>query len=117
MASLTTFLAGASMMPSPLLSFQLYGTFLMLVMLFSVTFAFFLFLPILAVIGPTSSLFQFSWNNGISKILNKICRKKNPQQFNNNFKKPKMIDNPKKQNENLLKTNKQTQQNVKVFHI
>ena len=83
MASLTTFLAGASMMPSPLLSFQLYGTFLMLVMLFSVTYAFFLFLPILAVIGPVSTLFQLNWSKILSEVVNKILDIKSKNRNNN----------------------------------
>ena len=115
MASLTTFLAGASMMPSPLLSFQLYGTFLMLVMLFSVTFAFFLFMPILAVVGPISTLFQFNWSNGISKICRKISCKKIDKP-KNVIKKPNNKPNTGKKSENN-QTKVLKKQNVKVFHI
>jgi hypothetical protein len=55
MAGLTTLFAGLTMLPSPLLSFQIYGTFLVLVMLYSILFAFFLFLPLLATIGPVNN--------------------------------------------------------------
>lgn len=128
MASLTTFLAGASMMPSPLLSFQLYGTFLMLVMLFSVTFAFFLFLPLLAIIGPTNNLCQLKWNK-----LFKFCCVNLKSNFSS--KKHKKVDekaiktklNNKKQINNHyihVKTRRlefkppiAASKNVKIFHV
>jgi predicted RND superfamily exporter protein len=119
MGSLTTFLAGASMMPSPLLSFQLYGTFLMLVMLFSVTFAFFLFLPLLAVVGPVSNLFQFNWSEIFSKcfggskkrnVKKKIVTKKNVVRAVEGAEPRENIVGK------FLKNNRVTKK-VEVFHI
>jgi hypothetical protein len=75
MAGLTTFLAGASMMPSPLLSFQLYGVFLMIVMFFSIIFAYFLFLPLLACFGPVGNSTQLKWKTWFS--LHFFMRKRN----------------------------------------
>jgi hypothetical protein len=74
MAGMTTFLAGASMMPAPLLSFKLYGIFLMVVMTFSVLFAYFLFLPLLSVLGPTGNLGQLRWSVWLRRIFRKFRR-------------------------------------------
>ena len=52
MAAVTTFVAGAMMMPSQILAYHQLGIFLMLIMLYSWIFANFFFLPICCLIGP-----------------------------------------------------------------
>ncbi len=61
MAAITTFLAGAMMMPSTVLAYRQLGVFLMLVMSISWLFATFLFLPLLRSFGPQGGFGQFNW--------------------------------------------------------
>ena len=61
MAALTTFLAGALMMPSTILAYRQLGTFLMLVMLISWLYSNFFFLSLLKAIGPEGGFGQFHW--------------------------------------------------------
>ena len=56
MAGITTLFSGIIMTPSPLVYFQLYGVFLIIVIFYSILYSFFLFLPICSVVGPTNSL-------------------------------------------------------------
>ena len=58
MAALTTFLAGAAVMPSRIVSYTQLGVFLMLVMFFSWTFSTFLFQSLCAVCGPQGNCGQ-----------------------------------------------------------
>ena len=58
MASLTTFLAGASVLPSVLVAYYQLSIFLMLVMVNSWSFATFLFLSLCRVIGPQGKFAQ-----------------------------------------------------------
>ncbi|XP_071785561.1 protein dispatched homolog 1-like [Asterias amurensis] len=59
MAALTTFVAGALMMPSTVLSYTQMGTFLMLIMSISWVFSTFYFQSLCRTIGPEGSLGQF----------------------------------------------------------
>ncbi|XP_038077701.1 protein dispatched homolog 1-like [Patiria miniata] len=59
MAALTTFVAGALMMPSAILSYTQMGTFLMLIMSISWVFSTFYFQSLCRTIGPEGSLGQF----------------------------------------------------------
>ncbi|XP_022101307.1 protein dispatched homolog 1-like [Acanthaster planci] len=72
MAALTTFVAGALMMPSSVLSYTQMGTFLMLIMAISWVFSTFYFQSLCRTIGPEGSLGQFP-------LLGKSCcaRRKN----------------------------------------
>lgn len=63
MAALTTFIAGAMMLPASILSYTQMGTFLMLIMTFSWLFSTFFFQSICRICGP----------QGTSKHLNQIC--------------------------------------------
>ncbi|KAK2142837.1 hypothetical protein LSH36_908g01058 [Paralvinella palmiformis] len=58
MAALTTFSAGAAMMPARVLAYTKLGTFLMLVMTFSWVYATFLFQSICRIIGPKGNCCQ-----------------------------------------------------------
>ena len=59
MAALTTFVAGALMMPSTVLSYTQMGTFLMLIMSISWVFSTFYFQSLCRTIGPEGSIGQF----------------------------------------------------------
>ncbi|ELT93392.1 hypothetical protein CAPTEDRAFT_42552, partial [Capitella teleta] len=58
MAALTTFAAGAAMLPSSILAYTKLGIFLMLVMLFSWIYSTFLFQSICRIIGPRGNVCQ-----------------------------------------------------------
>ena len=58
MAALTTFMAGAAVMPSHVLAYLRLGTFLMLVMTFSWIYATFFFLAVCRIIGPNGNFCQ-----------------------------------------------------------
>ncbi|KAI0222764.1 hypothetical protein LSAT2_025972 [Lamellibrachia satsuma] len=60
-AALTTFLAGALMMPSTILAYRQLGTFLMVVMAVSWTYATFFFQSLLRCFGPEGGFGQFHW--------------------------------------------------------
>ncbi|XP_071501982.1 protein dispatched homolog 1-like [Diadema antillarum] len=60
LAAITTFAAGAFMMPSMVLSYIQLGTFLMLVMTVSWVYATFLFISICHTIGPEGTCAQFT---------------------------------------------------------
>ena len=60
MAALTTFVAGAMMMPSSILAYTQLGTFLMLIMFFSWLYANFSFQPLCSLIGPQRTFGQLS---------------------------------------------------------
>ena len=60
-AALTTFLAGALMMPSTILAYRQLGTFLMVVMVVSWTYATFFFQSLLRCFGPEAGFGQFHW--------------------------------------------------------
>ncbi|XP_071502305.1 protein dispatched homolog 1-like [Diadema antillarum] len=60
LAALTTFVAGALMMPSVVLSYLQLGTFLMLVMTLSWVYGTFLFISLCYTIGPEGTFAQFS---------------------------------------------------------
>lgn len=60
-AALTTFLAGALMMPSTILAYRQLGTFLMVVMAVSWTYATFYFQSLLRCFGPEGGFGQFHW--------------------------------------------------------
>ena len=61
MAGLTTFAAGAALVPfATVLAFERFGIFLMIVMVVSVTFAVFFFLSLCTVIGPMGSIGDFA---------------------------------------------------------
>ncbi len=60
MASLTTFAAGAAMMPTRMLAYQELGTFLMLIMTFSWLYSTFFFQSLLCIIGPSKTFCQLS---------------------------------------------------------
>ena len=60
MASLTTFAAGAAMMPTRMLAYQELGTFLMLIMAFSWLYSTFFFQALLCIIGPSKTFCQLS---------------------------------------------------------
>ena len=62
MAALTTFVAGASVMPSRVLPYIKLGTFLMLCMVFSWTYATFFFQSLCRIIGPRGNFCQFGAN-------------------------------------------------------
>ncbi|XP_033734465.1 protein dispatched homolog 1-like [Pecten maximus] len=61
MAALTTFLAGAMMMPSTVLVYQKFGIFLMLIISISWTYSTFFFQGLLCVCGPTKGFTQLHW--------------------------------------------------------
>ncbi|XP_074655965.1 protein dispatched homolog 1-like isoform X2 [Tubulanus polymorphus] len=61
MAAVTTFLAGALMMPSTILAYRHIGTFIMIVMTSSWFCSTFFFQSLLRVIGPQGSFGQFHW--------------------------------------------------------
>lgn len=61
MAATTTFLAGALMMPSTVLAYQKFGTFLMIVISTSFVYALFFFQSLLCVMGPNGGFGQFHW--------------------------------------------------------
>ena len=61
MAAVTTFLAGAAMMPSTILAYRQLGVFLMLIMTISWLFSTFFFLALLRLAGPQGSFGQFHW--------------------------------------------------------
>ena len=52
MAALTTFVAGLSLMPSRLIAYRQFGSFLMIVVVMSWLYATFLLLPVCQIIGP-----------------------------------------------------------------
>ena len=58
MAALTTFLAGACIMPTRIIAYRQLGTFLMLVMVFSYCFATFFFQAVLVIAGPIGDFLQ-----------------------------------------------------------
>ena len=60
MAALTTFVAGAMMMPSSILAYTQLGTFLMLIMFFSWLYANFFFQPLCSLIGPQRTFGQLT---------------------------------------------------------
>ena len=60
-AALTTFLAGALVMPSTVLAYRQLGTFLMVVMAVSWTYATFFFQSLLRCFGPEGGFGQFHW--------------------------------------------------------
>lgn len=61
MAALTTFLAGAMMMPSTVLVYQKFGIFLMLIISISWMYSTFFFQALLCVCGPRGGFTQFHW--------------------------------------------------------
>ena len=61
MATLSTFIAGAVMLPSTVLAYQQLGIFLMLVMSVSWAFSTFFFQSLLRTFGPEGGFGQFSW--------------------------------------------------------
>jgi hypothetical protein len=61
MAATTTFLAGALMMPSTVLAYQKFGTFLMIVISTSWLYAVFFFQSLLCVFGPHGGFGQLHW--------------------------------------------------------
>ncbi|XP_048733211.1 protein dispatched homolog 1-like isoform X2 [Ostrea edulis] len=61
MAAITTFLAGALMMPSTILAYQKFGTFLMIVISTSWLYAVFFFQSLLCVLGPHGGFGQLHW--------------------------------------------------------
>ena len=61
MAALTTFLAGALMMPSTVLAYRQLGTFLMLAMSVSWLYGTFFFQSLLRTFGPQGGFGQFHW--------------------------------------------------------
>jgi protein dispatched 1 len=67
MAGVTTLLAGISMRPSPLLPFQIYGIFLVTVIVYSIIYSFFFFLPICAIAGPTNNFCQIRFSKKQTK--------------------------------------------------
>ena len=58
MAALTTFVAGAMMMPSTILAYFQLGTFLMLIMFYSWLYANYFFLPLCYLFGPQNNFAQ-----------------------------------------------------------
>ena len=67
MAALTTFVAGAAVMPSRVLPYTKLGTFLMLCMTFSWTYATFFFQSICGIIGPRGSFCQIPMPRFLSR--------------------------------------------------
>ena len=63
MAALTTFVAGAAMLPSHILAYTKLGMFLMLVMGFSWVYATFFFQSVCRIIGPRGNFCQIPTNN------------------------------------------------------
>lgn len=61
MASLTTFLAGALMLPATVLVYRQFGTFLIILITTSWLFATFFFQSLLRVLGPSGTFGQFHW--------------------------------------------------------
>lgn len=61
MAATTTFLAGTLMMPSTVLAYQKFGTFLMIVISTSWVYALFFFQALLCVMGPHGGFGQLHW--------------------------------------------------------
>lgn len=61
MASITTFLAGALMLPSSVLVYKQFGTFLMLMMSISWIYSTFFFQALLRSFGPQGGFGQFHW--------------------------------------------------------
>ena len=61
MAAMTTFLAGAMMMPSTVLAYRQLGTFLMLIMAVSWLYSTFFFQSMLRILGPQGGFGQFHW--------------------------------------------------------
>ncbi|XP_046373022.1 protein dispatched homolog 1-like isoform X1 [Haliotis rufescens] len=61
MAALTTFLAGVFMMPSTVLVYQKFGTFLMLLITIAWIYSTFFFQSLLRTIGPQGGFGQFHW--------------------------------------------------------
>lgn len=61
LATLTTFLAGALMMPSTILAYKQLGSFLMIVMSISWLCSTFFFLALLRTFGPQGNFGQFNW--------------------------------------------------------
>ena len=87
MAALTTFAAGAAMMPTRIIAYKELGCFLMLVMVFSWSFSTFFFQAICRVVGPTGNFCQISCNNcriwqHIMKNFMKVFRCKKAQTQN-----------------------------------
>ncbi len=70
MAALTTFAAGAAMMPTRIMAYYELGTFLMVVMSFSWSFSTFFFQAVCSVIGPLSTKCQIDCH--FSKCLQKL---------------------------------------------
>ncbi|KAK3092676.1 hypothetical protein FSP39_005755 [Pinctada imbricata] len=60
-AALTTFLAGAMMMPSTVLVYQKFGIFLMIIISISWAYSTFFFQSLLCCIGPKGSFGQYHW--------------------------------------------------------
>lgn len=61
MAALTTFLAGAFMMPSTVLAYRQFGIFSMIIMTVSWLYSTFFFQSLLRTIGPRGGFGQFNW--------------------------------------------------------
>ncbi|XP_063429567.1 protein dispatched homolog 1-like isoform X1 [Mytilus trossulus] len=61
MAAITTFLAGALMMPATVLVYKKFGIFLMLVISVSWTYSTIFFLSLLCICGPMGNFGQFKW--------------------------------------------------------
>ncbi|XP_070577195.1 protein dispatched homolog 1-like isoform X2 [Ptychodera flava] len=83
MAALTTFFAGAMMMPSTVLSYTQLGTFLMLVMAISWLYSTFFFQSLCRIIGPQGNCGQIplpsKWCQ-VQKVKNVCCQPK-PDKF------------------------------------
>ncbi|XP_068683419.1 protein dispatched homolog 1-like [Montipora foliosa] len=80
MAALTTFIAGAMMMPSRVLSYLQMGHFLMLVMTLGWAFSTFFFQALCCTIGPQGDWGQFSWSNILSFCCNKGSQNAQPRE-------------------------------------
>ncbi|KAJ8307594.1 hypothetical protein KUTeg_014859 [Tegillarca granosa] len=61
MAAITTFLAGAMMMPSTILVYKKFGIFLMLIISISWAYSTFFFQSLLCIFGPQGGFGQFRW--------------------------------------------------------
>ena len=76
MAALTTFAAGAAMMPTRIIAYKELGSFLMLVMVFSWSFSTFFFQAICLVVGPTANFCQISCDNcKIWQYIINVCQR------------------------------------------
>ncbi|XP_030854402.1 protein dispatched homolog 1-like [Strongylocentrotus purpuratus] len=73
MAALTTFVAGALMMPASILSYTQMGTFLMLIMIISWLYSTLFFQSLCRVIGPEGNVGQIPVPSCICYCLDRIC--------------------------------------------